>query len=72
MEYSDDFIVRSVKHGGEIRFGSKFYFISGLLYRERVGLKEISDGLFQINFGLYRLGYIDLHRKRVIKYLKKV
>lgn len=72
VEYSDDFIMRRVKHGGEIRFGSKFYFISGLLYRERVGLKEIADGLFQINFGLYRLGYIDLHKKRVIKYLKKV
>jgi hypothetical protein len=47
-------------------------FISGLLAKEQVGLKEIADGLFQINFGLHRLGYIDLHRKRVIKYLKKV
>lgn len=72
IEYPDDFLVRSVKHGGEIRFDNNFYFISGLLYKERVGLKEIADGLFQINFGSHKLGYIDLHQKRVIRYLKKV
>lgn len=72
IEYPDDYIVRNVKRGGEIRFGNKLYFISGLLHREQIGLKEISDGLWQINFGLYKLGYIDLHKKKLIRNLKKV
>lgn len=72
IEYPDTFLVRNVKRGGEIRLGNGFYFITGLLYREQIGLKEISDGLFQINFGLHRLGYIDLHQKKVIRYLEKV
>lgn len=72
IEYPDDFVVRHVKRGGQIKFGNNLYFLSGLLARECVGLQEISDGLWQIYFGLHRLGYIDLHKNKVTKYLKKV
>ena len=72
IEYSGDFKVRSVKPGGEISFNGSQYFISQLLYGDKVGLKEISDGLWQINYGLHRLGYIDLHKKKILRYLKKV
>jgi putative transposase len=72
VEYPDNFIARCVRHNGEIKFGGGHYFISELLHRERVGLKEVSDGLWQINFGLHRLGYIDLRKMKVIRYLKKV
>lgn len=67
VEYSDSMAVRSIKQSGEIQFANKLYFISELLYGDRVGLKEINDGLWQIYFGLHKLGCIDLHRKKVIR-----
>lgn len=70
IEYPDSFEIRRVRHNGEIKFGGKNYFLSHLLYDERVALKEVSDGIWLINFGLHRLGYIDLHKRKVIRYLK--
>lgn len=72
VEYSNDFIVRNVKMGGEISFNGSYYFISQLLYGEKIGLKEVSDGLWQINYGLHKLGFIDLHKKKILRYLQKV
>jgi putative transposase len=72
IEYTEDCAVRSVRHDGIISFLANHYFVSELLHGERVGLKEVNDGIWQINFGLYKLGYIDLQRKRVIRNLKKV
>jgi putative transposase len=72
VEYPSDYVVRNVRTNGLIKFSGKLYYISELLYGERVGLKEIMDGLWQIDFGLHKMGYIDLHKKRVIKDLKKV
>jgi len=72
IEYPINFEVRIVNHNGEIKFGGNRYFISELLYGENIGLKEVSDECLQINFGILKLGYIDLTKKKVIKYLKKV
>lgn len=72
IEYPEDFKIRSVKNCGEISFMNSLYFISELLHGEHVGLKEISDELWEVNYGLYRLGYIDLQRKKVIRNLDKV
>ncbi len=72
VEYSDNFMIRNVRHNGEIKFKGDFYFLSELLHGESVGLKEISDRIWQLNFGLYKLGYIDIHKKKVIRFLKKV
>jgi putative transposase len=72
VEYPDDFTIRNVRHVGDIKFKGKAYFVSELLYGEKVALKEISDGLWQMNYGLHRLGYIDLHKKKILRYLKKV
>jgi len=72
IEYPEGFEVRIVKHGGEISFGNDQYFISELLCGDKVGLKEIEDGLWQMNYGLHKLGHIDLQRKKILRYLKKV
>lgn len=72
IEYPGNFEVRSVRHNGEIKFEGDKYFVSELLHGENVGLKEVSDDCWQINFGIHKLGYIDLSKKKVIKYLKKV
>lgn len=72
VEYPDDFQVRNVKPSGEISFGSNTYYISELLSGDKVGLKEISGGLWQMNYSFHKLGYIDLDRKKILRYLKKV
>jgi len=72
VEYPDDFQVRNVKPSGEISFGSNTYYISELLSGDIVGLKEVSDGLWQMNYSFHKLGYIDLDRKKILRYLKKV
>jgi transposase InsO family protein len=70
VEYSDECTIRTVKHGGEIRFEGSYYFITELLRGEKLGLKEISNGIWQVNYGLYKLGYIDLHKKRILRHIK--
>lgn len=72
VEYPDDFVVRIIKLNGDMKFKGGLYFISELLQGERVGLKEVSDGYWQINFGLHKLGYIDVSKKKVIRNLKNV
>jgi transposase InsO family protein len=70
--YDHGWEVRRIKNNGDMKLGGKRFFISQLLYREPVGLKEIADGIWQINFSFHKLGYIDLHRNKVIRYYKKV
>ncbi len=64
-EYDMDFCVRSVKRGGEIKFKGNLYFLSELLGREQVGLKEITEDKWQINFSFQPIGIINLRRKRI-------
>ncbi len=44
----------------------KEYFISELLIGQSVGLKETGDGLWQLQYGFYVLGSVDLRKNRVI------
>jgi len=64
-DYDLGVTVRSIRPKGEIKFKNKFYHITKLLHGEQVGLKEIADGKWQINFSFQPIGIINLHRKRV-------
>lgn len=66
-EYSHDFVVRSVHQGGEIRFMSRPFYLTELLSGQRVGLKEIDDGLWQIQFSFYALGTLDMRKNKIIR-----
>jgi len=66
-DYSHDFLVRSVHLGGELRFMNRTFFLSGLLAGHRVGLKEIADGLWQIQFSFYALGTLDLRKNKILR-----
>lgn len=66
-EYTHDFLVRSVRHNGEIKFmGSKF-FITQLLAGQPIGLKEISDDAWQLQFSFYVLGTLDLRKNQITR-----
>lgn len=64
-EYELDREVRSVKRGGEIKFRNRMYFLSKVLAGERVGLKEIDNGIWQINYSFYPLGTLNLRRMKI-------
>ena len=43
------------------------FLITKLLAGQPVGLKEINDGLWQLQFSFYVLGSIDLRKNKVIR-----
>lgn len=64
-EYDSSFSVRRIWHKGQIRFKGVYYYLSELLCNESVGLKEIDDGVWQINFGFQPISILNLHTKRI-------
>jgi hypothetical protein len=43
--------------------GLAFIGISGVLAGQRVGIKEVDEGIWIVSFMQYDLGYIDLEQK---------
>jgi putative transposase len=66
-EYGIDYLVRQVRQSGEIKFMGRMFFLTELLNGLPVGLKEIEEGLWQLQFGFYVLGSIDLRKSKVIR-----
>ncbi len=66
-DYDHDYLVRQVRHSGEIKFKGRLFLITRLLTGQPVGLKEIDDGLWQLQFSFYVLGSIDLRKNKVIR-----
>jgi len=63
--YPDEYIIRKVRHNGEIKWFGKKYYVSITLTGEPVGMKMIDEGQAIIYFcGLY-LGIIDKKLDRI-------
>jgi hypothetical protein len=60
-EYSDQFEVRKVRKGGDIKLEGKHIFISGVLSHERIGLLLVEDQLYELYLGDTLLGEVDTH-----------
>ena len=67
-EYGYDYTVRNVRHGGEIKFKNRMFFVTELLAKQPVGLKEIADGIWQLKYSFYVLGSLDLRKNKIISY----
>jgi transposase InsO family protein len=65
--YESDYLVRQVRHAGEIKFKGRLFYITELLTGLPVGLKEIDDGFWQLQFSFYVLGIIDLRKNKIIR-----
>jgi len=63
--YGYEYAVRRVRNKGEIKFMGREFFISEMLIGELVGLKETGDGFWQLQYGFYVLGGIDLRKNRI-------
>lgn len=66
-EYDYSHIVRRVRSNGEIKLDGNMYYLTELLQGQPIGLKEVDDGLFAINYSFYPIGYINLRKNKVIK-----
>ncbi len=65
--YDHAYLVRQVRHSGEIKFMGRMFLITHLLTGLPVGLKEIDNDLWQLQFSFYVLGSIDLRLNKVIR-----
>jgi transposase InsO family protein len=66
-EYGHDHLVRQVRSSGDIKFMGRMFFIAESLAGLPVGLKEIADGLWRLQFSFYALGSVDLRKNRIIR-----
>ena len=66
-DYGNDYLVRQVRHCGEIEFMGRRFYLTELLAGQPVGLREIADGVWQLQFSFYALGSIDLRKNKVVR-----
>lgn len=66
MTYPDDMTVRIVKSQGDISWKSRHVYLSVTLAGEPVGLRQVSDRLWDIYFGPVKLAQLDTHDQRLI------
>src|SRR3989338_2454394 len=65
--YGHDYLVRHVRQSGDIKFMGRMFFITEALAGLPVGLKEIADGLWQLQFSFYIFGSVDLRKNKIIR-----
>ena len=61
-EYSEEYEVRKVGKSGNIGWKGQTFFLSEMLYKEHVGIKEINMGLMGVYYGPILLGKINLNK----------
>lgn len=66
-EYGYDYKVRHVRQSGDIKFNGQMFFLTESLAGQPVGLKEIADGLWQLQYSFYVLGSVDLRKNKIIR-----
>ena len=71
MTYPDDMIVRSVQSQGDISWKDRHTYLSKTLARELVGLRQVSDRLWDIYFGPVKLAQLDTYDHRLIHLPRK-
>jgi hypothetical protein len=67
VEYPSGLTLRRVRSNGEFKWKGGLLFLSEALVGEVVGLQEVGESLWQIQFGEYPLGVLDERRGKVIR-----
>lgn len=65
IEYELDQKVRSVRHNGEIKCQGHLIYLSELLARHRVGLREVENDRLEVRYSFHLLGHINLKTARL-------
>lgn len=71
MTYPDEMNIRWVKSQGDISWKDRHVYLSETLAGEPVGLRQVSDRLWDIYFGPIRLAQLDSFEKRLIHLPRK-
>ncbi len=71
IAYHGDFIVRHVRHNGEIRWNGEFIYVSEALAGEPVALKQKAEHLWEIRFSPYPLGVLNELTMKITPLLSK-
>jgi len=58
-QYDSDMTVRSVRHNGEIKWKSQTLYVSELLRKLPVGLKQIDEHLWELRYRFHLLGTLN-------------
>ncbi len=64
--YDEGCHVRQVRHNGEIKWQGQLLYISQVLAKEPIALKQTDDAQWDIYFSFYLLGTYDGRKKKVI------
>lgn len=67
IEYDLGYTVRGVRYNGYFRFNGQLYYLTDLLHKQRIALKEFDDGQWMIYYSFYPIGILDLRRNKVLK-----
>lgn len=59
IEYPSGFVVRMVRHSGEIKWRGKLVYVSQLLTGEPIGLYQVDNDRWAVYFGMVKLGQLD-------------
>lgn len=71
IEYHGDFVVRHVRHNGEIRWNGELIYVSEALAGEPVALKQKDEYLWEIRFSSYPLGVLNQLTMKITPILNK-
>jgi transposase InsO family protein len=66
IEYDSQSLVRHVRHTGEIRWRGELIYISQVLARQPLGLKQIEEQTWEVRFSFHLLGFLDEQLKTVL------
>jgi len=59
IEYPSGYLVRRVRSNGQIRWQGRLIFVSEALIGHRVGLIEVDNGTWRLDFGTLKLALFD-------------
>jgi hypothetical protein len=71
VKYSGDFVVRQVRHSGEIKWNGKLIYVSQALAGESVALKQKEGHIWEVKFSSYPIGILNELTSKIAPVLNK-
>jgi len=65
VEYESGLTIRRVRHSGEIKWRGQLLYVSEVLAREPVGLKQIDEHQWELRYSFQMLGILDETTKTI-------
>ena len=65
VEYDHHYVVRRVRHNGEVKWQGQVIYVSQVLAKQPIGFKQISETRWSVYYGFYQLGYWNQIKKKL-------